>query len=195
MYFTVIKKIGITVIIITIEKVNHLNSVKYSSISLSKIFISSDFGVKNQRSWTWFCESPIYLWLCIEKKCLIVIFPFLSLHRASLCLCVWGGPLHIPLSPRERSRTGLWEDCLLSCGPRVSEWHRWSFPAGRHMDHLHEGSTELFPLWRCSLLLPWAAEHLLPPWARPHLRSLHHQCVSGFFITYWRPTVTQQEFL
>lgn len=112
------------------------------------------------------------------------VLPPLLLYRTSVCLCIRGGPLHVPLSERERSRTGLWEDGLLSCGAHVSEWHWWSFPAGRHMDHLHEGSTQLFPLWRCSLLLPRAAEHLLPSWARSHLWSLHHQRVSGCFINY-----------
>lgn len=103
--------------------------------------------------------------------------PFLP-ARAPLHLRLRHRPLHLLLPAGERRGARLRQDGVLARGPRLQERHRRQVPPGGHVDHLHEGPTQLLALRRDPLLLQRAAEHLLPARTGPHLRHLHHQRVS-----------------
>lgn len=112
---------------------------------------------------------------------MIFSLPFFLLRpsgRAPLHLSLRHRLVHLLLPEGERSGARLRQDSVLPCGAGLQERHRWTLSPRGHLDHVHEGTAQLLALWRDSLLLQRAAEHLLPTRAGPHLRHLYHQRVS-----------------
>lgn len=99
-------------------------------------------------------------------------------RRASFCLRARDRPLRLLLPERNCGRKRLREGGVLSRGAGLQERHGRALPVGGHVDHLHEGPTQLLTLGGDPLLLQRAAEHLLPPGTGADLRHLHHQRVS-----------------